>query len=75
MSKMLYVPTSSSTLNTGGFKIEEITAWEYTPVGNKDREKSLLKIIIKGETLYFFDNVADNLIYQIESFFANLGVN
>ena len=78
MSKMLYVPTSSSTLNTGGFNIEEITAWNYTPVGNKTfpgeepRERSLLKIIIKGETLYFFDNVADNLIYQIENYFQSI---
>ena len=78
MSKMLYVPTSSSTLNTGGFQIEEITALEYTPVGNKDypsaepRKRSLLKIIINKETLYFFDNIADDLNNQIENYLQSI---
>jgi hypothetical protein len=74
MKKFIYVPSSSDTHNVGGFNLKEITAWEYTPVGNKrysfeePRKDSLLKVIInKKTTLYFFGNVADNLLYQIEN--------
>jgi hypothetical protein len=78
MKKFIYVPASSDSNNVGGFCLEEITAWDYTPVGHKayssaePKEKSLLKIIIKEESLYFFDNVADNLIYQIENYLQSL---
>lgn len=75
MKKFIYVPADSTTNNVGGFDMGEITAWDYTPVGNQkfsfkepSKDSSLEVIINEKTTLYFFGNVADNLLYQIENY-------
>jgi hypothetical protein len=77
MTDFIYVPRGSDTQAVGGFILDEVAGYKYTPLGNKltsgsdPSKESRLVVVLKPtgenkEVLYFFGKVADNLLCQIE---------
>lgn len=75
MTDFIYVPRGSDTqAAVGGFILDEVAGYKYTPLGNKltsGSDQSRLVVVLKPtgenkEVLYFFGKVADNLLSQIE---------
>jgi len=74
MTHFICVPRGSDNDLIGGFQLDAMKAYQYTPKGfidkalDKARETALLKIVIgpENQTLYFFGEIADNLLSQIE---------
>jgi hypothetical protein len=77
MTDFIYVPRGSDTQAVGGFILDEVAGYKYTPLDNKltsgsdPSKESRLVVVLKPtgenkEVLYFFGKVADNLLCQIE---------
>jgi hypothetical protein len=81
MTDFIYVPRGSDTqAAVGGFILDEVAGYKYTPLGNKltsGSDPSRLVVVLKPtgenkEVLYFFGKVADNLLSQIEDRITSL---